>query len=54
MPLFLNSPYTEMVDRVAVLMRSEQLNHDEYGPSRRRTAKTKAELLVDKTGGTRG
>jgi hypothetical protein len=31
-------------------MRSEQLNHDEYDPSRRRTAKTKAELLVGKTG----
>jgi hypothetical protein len=54
MPLFLNSPYTEMVDGVAVLMRGEQLNHDEYDPSRRRTAKTKAELLVDKTGGDAG
>jgi hypothetical protein len=43
-----------MVDGVAVLMRSEQLNHDEYDPSRGRTAKTKAELLVDKTGGNAG
>jgi hypothetical protein len=46
----LRTPYTQIADGVATLMRSEQLNHDEYDPSRHRTAKTKVELLVDKSG----
>jgi len=46
----LRTPYTQIADGVAALMRSEQLNGNEYDPSRRRTAKTRCELLVDKTG----
>jgi hypothetical protein len=46
----LRTPYTDIADRVAALMRSEQLNGVEYDPSRRRTTKTRSELLVDKTG----
>jgi hypothetical protein len=46
----LRTPYTEIAEAVADLMRSEQLNGVEYDPSRRRTAKTRSELLVDKTG----
>jgi hypothetical protein len=46
----LRTPYTEIADGVATLMRSEQLNGNEYDPSRRRIAKGRSELLVDKTG----
>jgi hypothetical protein len=46
----LRTPYTTVADGVAVLMGSEVLNHDEYDPSRHRIAKSKVELLVDKTG----
>jgi len=46
----LRTPYTDVADGVAALMRSETLNRDEYDPSRGRIAKPKVELLVDKTG----
>ncbi len=46
----LRTPYTDVADGVAALMRSDTLNQDEYDPSRRRVAKPKVELLVDKTG----
>jgi hypothetical protein len=46
----LRTPYTEIADGVAALMRSEQLNGNEYDPARRRTAKTRSDLFVDKTG----
>jgi hypothetical protein len=46
----LRTPYTEIADGVAALMRSEQLDGYEYDPSRRRTVKTRSELFVDKTG----
>jgi hypothetical protein len=46
----LRTPYTDVADGVAALMRSEALNQDEYDPSRHRIAKAKVELLVDKTG----
>ena len=46
----LRTPYTDVADRVAALIRSEALNRDEYDPSRGRVAKPKVELLVDKTG----
>jgi hypothetical protein len=46
----LRTPYTEIAEAVATLMRSEQLNGNEYDPSRRRTAKARTELFVDKTG----
>jgi hypothetical protein len=46
----LRTPYTDVADGVATLMRSEVLNGDEYDPLRGRVAKPKLELLVDKTG----
>jgi hypothetical protein len=46
----LRTPYTTIADGVAALMRSEELNGYEYDPSRRRTAKTRTDLFVDKTG----
>ena len=46
----LRTPYTSIADGVAALMRSEQLNRDEYDPSRRRTARSTTQLYVDKTG----
>jgi hypothetical protein len=46
----LRTPYTQIADGVAALMRSEQLNRDEYDVSRGRTAKTRSELFVDNTG----
>jgi hypothetical protein len=46
----LRTPYTDVADGLAALMRSETLNRDEYDPSRQRVAKPKIELLVDKTG----
>jgi hypothetical protein len=46
----LRTPYTDVADAVAALMRSETLNRDEYDPSRHRVARPKVELLVDKTG----
>jgi hypothetical protein len=46
----LRTPYTTIADGVAALMRSEELNGYEYDPSRRRTARVRTELLVDKTG----
>jgi|SRR5829696_195163 len=46
----LRTLYTQIADGVAALMRSEQLNGAEYDPSRRRTTRTRTELLVDKTG----
>jgi hypothetical protein len=46
----LRTPYTSIADGVAALMRSEQLNRDEYDPSRRRTARATTQLYVDKTG----
>jgi hypothetical protein len=46
----LRTPYTDVADGVAALMRSDTLNRDEYDPSRHRVAKPKSELLVDKTG----
>jgi hypothetical protein len=46
----LRTPYTEIADGVAALMRSEQLNVNEFDPSRRRTAKARTDLFVDKTG----
>ena len=48
----LRTPYTDIADGVAALMRSEALNREEYDPVRRRVAR--AELLVDKTGVGRG
>ena len=50
----LRTPYTDIADGVAALMRSEALNWDEYDPTRHRVAKAKAQLLVDKTGVWRG
>ena len=46
----LRTPYTDVADGVAALMRSETLNRDEYDPSRGRVAKPRVELIVDKTG----
>jgi hypothetical protein len=46
----LRTPYTTVADGVATLMGSTALNHDEYDPLRHRVAKSKLELLVDKTG----
>jgi hypothetical protein len=46
----LRTPYTDVAERVAALMRSETLNRDEYDPSRGRVAKPRVELIVDKTG----
>jgi hypothetical protein len=46
----LRTPYTEIADGVAALMRSEQLNRYEHDPSRGRTARAKTQLFVDKTG----
>jgi hypothetical protein len=46
----LRTPYTQIADGVAALMRSEELNGYEYDPSRRRTAKARTELFVDRTG----
>jgi hypothetical protein len=46
----LRTPYTDVVEGVAALMRSETLNRDEYDSSRDRVAKPRVELLVDKTG----
>jgi hypothetical protein len=46
----LRTPYTTIADGVAALMRSEQLNVNEFDPSRRRTAKARTDLFVDKTG----
>jgi hypothetical protein len=46
----LRTPYTDVADGVAALMRSDTLNLDEYDPSRHRIARPKVELLVDKTG----
>ena len=46
----LRTPYPEIADKVAALMRSEALNRDEYDPSRHRVAKARLELVVDDTG----
>ena len=46
----LRTPYTDVADGVAALMRSETLNREEYDPSRDRVAKPRVELIVDKTG----
>jgi hypothetical protein len=46
----LRTPYTTIADGVVAVMRSEALNTDEYDPRRHRIAKSKVELLVDKTG----
>jgi hypothetical protein len=46
----LRTPYTTIADGVAALMRSEQLNGNEYDPARRRTAKARTDRFVDKTG----
>ena len=46
----LRTPYTEVADGVAALMRSPTLSEDEFDPVRRRVSKPTLELLVDKTG----
>jgi hypothetical protein len=46
----LRTPYTNIADGVAALMRSPALTADEYDPARRRVSKPKLELLVDSTG----
>ena len=46
----LRTPYTNIADGVAALMRSPALTADEYNPARRRVSKSKLELLVDSTG----
>jgi len=46
----LRTPYTDVADGVAALMRSETLNSYEYDPSSGRVAKPRVELIVDKTG----
>jgi hypothetical protein len=46
----LRTPDSAIADGVAALMRSEPLGGHEYDPSRRRTARTRSELFVDKTG----
>lgn len=46
----LRTPYTDIADGVAALMRSTPFTQDEYDPTRRRVGKPKVELLVDKTG----
>ena len=46
----LRTPYTDVADGVAALMRSPVLQKDEYGPARHRVSKPRVELLVDSTG----
>jgi len=46
----LRTPYTDVANGVAALMRSETLNGYEYDPSSGRVAKPRVELIVDKTG----
>lgn len=50
----LRTSYTTIADGVVGVMRSEELNGEEYDPARNRIARAKAELLVDKTGVGRG
>ena len=50
----LRTSYTTIADGVADVMRSETLVGNEYDPARHRVARTKTELLVDKTGVGRG
>ena len=46
----LRTPYTDIANGVAALMRSPALTADEYDLVRRRVRKPKLDLLVDKTG----
>ncbi len=46
----LRTPYTDVADGVATLMRSPVLQKDEYDPARNRVSKPRVELLVDSTG----
>jgi hypothetical protein len=46
----LRTPYTDVADGVAALMRSPVLQNDEYDPARNRVSKPRVELLVDSTG----
>ena len=50
----LRTSYTTIADGVADVMRSETLVGNEYDPARHRVARTKTELLVDKTAVGRG
>jgi hypothetical protein len=50
----LRTPYTTIADGVVSVMGSEALNSGEYDPARHRIARSKVELLVDKTGVGRG
>jgi hypothetical protein len=46
----LGTPYPEIADRVATLMRDERLSPNEYDPARRRIFRKDPELIVDDTG----
>jgi hypothetical protein len=46
----LRTPYTDVADGVAALMRSPVLQKDEYDRARNRVSKPRVELLVDSTG----
>jgi hypothetical protein len=46
----LKTPYTEVADRVRALLTGPPFSEDEVDPIRRRIAKPRVELIVDKTG----
>jgi hypothetical protein len=46
----LGTPYPDIADKVAALMRDERLSPNEYDASRRRIFRSEPELIVDDTG----
>jgi hypothetical protein len=46
----LGTPYPEIADKVAVLMRDEKLSPNEYDPTRHRVFRKEPEVIVDDTG----